>query len=384
MKRVTILGSTGSIGRSALNVIARHGDKFRVVGLTAHKNVDLLLRQIEEFKPEVVAVSDERTAHEIKKKVQIPVLQGQEGLCQVASHENSDFVLSAIVGFAGLLPTLSAIKAGKTIGLANKETLVIAGDIVIREARASGSKILPVDSEHSAVLQCLEGRNRRFLRRIILTASGGPFVGKTVEELKYVTPEDALKHPSWNMGKKITVDSATLMNKGLEVIEAHYLFDLEPERIDVLIHPQSIIHSIVEFNDGCSIAQMSVPDMRAAIAYALSYPERIDDVVPPLDLPSIGKLTFESPDLKSFPCLSYAYDALRDGGTMPAVLNAANEVAVASFLDGKIGFNDIPAIIKNTMDSCEKADVEGIEAVIKADDWARNKAQELINYIAVR
>lgn len=381
MKRVTILGSTGSIGRSALSVISGHRDRFRVVGLTAHRNIELLQKQIEDFEPEVVAVFDETAAFRLRQKVRVPVLQGQEGLSQVASHEKADFVLSAIVGSAGLLPTLSAVKAGKTIGLANKETLVVAGNIVLEEARKSGSRILPVDSEHSAVLQCIEGRNRQYLRKIILTASGGPFVGRTAEDLRHVTPEDALKHPSWTMGRKITVDSATLMNKGLEVIEAHYLFGVEPENIDVLIHPQSIVHSMVQFNDGCSIAHMSVPDMRAAIAYALSYPERIDDVIPPLELADMKNLTFQKPDFKSFPCLLYAYQALKQGGTMPAVLNAANEAAVEAFLEGKIGFNDIPVIIKDTMDIHKTEGPIGIEEVLRADGWAGQKAGELIDSV---
>jgi 1-deoxy-D-xylulose-5-phosphate reductoisomerase len=381
MKRIVILGSTGSIGQSALDVAARHSDRFKVVGLTAHTNAELLLKQAEEFRPEAVAVTNGGVAAELKRKLDIPVHEGQEGICKVASHKDADFVLSAIVGSAGLLPTLAAVRAGKTIGLANKETLVAAGDIVMDEAQKSGAKILPVDSEHSAVFQCLEGQDRKFLRKIILTASGGPFVGKTAEELKDVTPADALNHPSWSMGKKITVDSATLMNKGLEVIEAHHLFGVNPDDIEVLIHPQSIMHSMVEFTDGSCIAQMSVPDMRGAIAYALSYPERLEDVIEALDLPSLGQLTFQKPDLKSFPCLSYAYNALSESGTMPAVLNATNEIAVGGFLAGQIGFNDIPAIIKKVMNSHEKTAISGIETVLKADAWAREHAERLIESI---
>jgi 1-deoxy-D-xylulose-5-phosphate reductoisomerase len=378
MKRVTVLGSTGSIGRSALDVIAGRRDLFKVVGLTAHRNIDLLVRQVEEFGPEVVAVSDGEAAMGLKGKVSVPVLHGEEGLCRVASLEGADFVLSAIVGFAGLMPTLAAVRAGKTIGLANKETLVVAGDIVAGEAERTGARILPVDSEHSAVFQCIEGRDRGQLRKVVLTASGGPFIGKRADELSRVTPADALNHPNWAMGKKITVDSATLMNKGLEVIEAHHLFGLGPESIEVLIHPQSIVHCVVEFTDGSAMAHLSVPDMRAAIAYALSYPERLGDVVRPLDLSSVGRLTFQKPDLESFPCLSYAYQALREGGTAPAVLNGANEIAVGAFLEGRIGFTDIPAIIRDVMGSHERGEARVIEAVLEADRWARQRAVGLI------
>jgi len=381
MKNIVILGSTGSIGRSALEVISRHPERFKVVGLTAHHNVELLARQVEEFRPEAVAVAD--SAPEALAKIQgARVLRGQDGIREVAAWESADFVLSAIVGSAGLLPTISAVRAGKTVGLANKETLVAAGEIVLDEAARSGSMILPVDSEHSAVFQCLEGQDRRALRRIWLTASGGPFVGRSAEELRDVTPEEALNHPSWSMGRKITVDSATLMNKGLEVIEAHHLFGVGPEAIGVLIHPQSIVHSMVEFVDGSCIAQMSVPDMRGAIAYALSYPERLPGTVAPLDLPSLGRLTFERPDFESFPCLSYAYEALRAGGTVPAVLNAANEVAVEGFLSGRVGFNDIPAIIRRTMDVHERTGLKDIETVLKADAWAREHARRLLESLA--
>jgi 1-deoxy-D-xylulose-5-phosphate reductoisomerase len=383
MKNVVILGSTGSIGRSALDVISRNRDRFRVVGLTAHRNVELLARQVEEFGPEVTAVSDFVPTDALEaKKPQTRVLRGEEGVREVAAWEGADFVLSAIVGSAGLLPTLDAVEAGTTVGLANKETLVAAGDIVMRAAERSGSRILPVDSEHSAVFQCLEGQDRKALRRIHLTASGGPFVGRSREELGGVTPREALNHPSWSMGRKISVDSATLMNKGLEVIEAHHLFGVGPEGIEVLVHPQSIVHSMVEFADGSCIAQLSVPDMRGAIAYALSYPERLDGVIEPLDLPALGRLTFERPDFESFPCLSYAYEALAGGGTMPAVLNAANEVAVEGFLSGRVGFGGIPVIIKNTMNEHRREDLDGIEAVLKADSWARRRSEELLESFA--
>jgi 1-deoxy-D-xylulose-5-phosphate reductoisomerase len=385
MKNIVILGSTGSIGRNALSVVSNHGKgTMNIVGLTANSSTGLLLEQIEQFGPEVVAVANEEAAEELRKKTQVEVLSGQEGLCRVASWERADFVLSAIVGAAGLVPTMAAVRAGRAIGLANKETLVVGGNIVMEEAARSGARILPVDSEHSAVFQCLEGRGREYLRRIILTASGGPFVGMSTAELEKKTPEDALRHPSWSMGRKITVDSATLMNKGLEVIEAHYLFGVSPDRIDVAVHPQSIIHSIVEFIDGCSLAHMSVPDMRAAIAYAMTYPERMEGVIEHLDLSSVGKMTFAEPDKESFPCLSYAYDALAEGGTMPAVLNGANEAAVAAFLEGGIGFNDIPAIIKMTMQDHEKGTATTIEDVTIAHDWAISKALELIGTLALK
>ena len=378
MKRIVILGSTGSIGKSALDVIRRHRERFKVTGLTAGGNSELLLEQTEEFGPEVVALDDRASAGALRKKTRIPVYEGVEGVCRVASYPQADFVLSAIVGFAGLAPTVAAVRAGKTIGLANKESLVVAGEIVMREARQRNLRILPVDSEHNALFQCLDGKDMADIKRVILTASGGPFAGRRKEELKDASPEEALSHPNWSMGRKITVDSATLMNKGFEVIEAHYLFGLEPERIDVLIHPQSIVHCIVELKDACLIAQMSMPDMRAPIAYALSYPERLPGIIPPLDLASIGSLTFMAPEFQSFPCLGLAYRALGEGGTMPAVLNAANEVAVEAFLQREIGFNDIPAIIKETMDGHRNTVLDGLESVNRADRWARQEARGLV------
>jgi len=377
MKRITILGSTGSIGKSALSVISTYRDRFRVVGLTAKASVDVILRQIEEFRPEVVALYDRDSARELRKHTKVPVLEGESGVCEVAGYEGSDFVLSAIVGFAGLAPTLSAVRAKKTIGLANKECLVVAGELVIKEAQRQGVRILPVDSEHSAVFQCINGK--KDIKKIILTASGGPFFGKKKKELSMVKVEDALKHPNWSMGKKITVDSATLMNKGFEVIEAHHLFGFEPEKIDVLIHSQSIIHCIVEFIDGSSVAHLSVPDMKAPIAYALSYPERLENVIPSLELSKIGTLSFSAPDNESFPCLSYAYQALREGGTATAVLNAANEVAVEAFLSKRIKFSSIPDIIKKTMDSHKNVPLDCLETVLLADREARKTASRAIN-----
>jgi 1-deoxy-D-xylulose-5-phosphate reductoisomerase len=378
MKRVIILGSTGSIGRSALEVISRCRDRFKVIGLTAKGNIRLLEEQVKKFKPEIVAVAEEASSIELGKRLKMEVLSGSKGISEVASYKRSDFVLSAIIGFAGLLPTLSAVRAGKTIGLANKESLVVAGDIVMADAKKYGAKIIPVDSEHSAIFQCMEGRERESIKRIVLTASGGPFLGKDKKELDKVTIKGALKHPNWNMGKKITIDSATLMNKGLEVIEAHHLFGLSHSEIDVLIHPQSIVHSMVEFKDRSYLAQLSVPDMKGPIAYALSYPERINNPMPALDLSRIEKLTFSMPDTECFPCLSYAYDAVKKGGTMPAVLNAANEVSVDAFLQKEIGFKDIHVIIKKTMDSHTKKAVKDIGTVIEADRWAREKAKDTI------
>lgn len=382
MKKIAILGSTGSIGQSALDVVSRNQGSFKVVALAAGRNLDILEGQIKTFNPELVAIADKESASLLTQRVNsMEILSGNEGMNRVASYDKADFVLSAIVGFAGLLPTLAAIKEGKTVGLANKESLVVAGEIVMKEARRTGAKIIPVDSEHSAVFQCLEGKNRDLVKRIILTASGGPFLGKSKQELNEVTVDDALKHPNWEMGRKITIDSATLMNKGLEVIEAHHLFGFSPDEIDVLIHPQSIVHSMVEFKDGSYIAQLSIPDMRGPIAYALSYPERIIDPMPSLDLSKVGKLTFSKPDIECFPCLSYAYDAIRAAGTMPAVLNAANEVAVEAFLKREIGFNDIPVIIKNTMDLHNKKAITTINDVIEADTWARLKAKEQISRV---
>jgi 1-deoxy-D-xylulose-5-phosphate reductoisomerase len=380
MRRVAILGSTGSIGKMTLDVIASHRDEFAVVGLAAGRNIDLLEEQIRMFAPEVAAVADEKAALELEKRVgkKCKVYPGEKGIRSVAGLESADFVLSAMVGFSGLIPTIDAIRAGKVIGLANKETLVTAGGIVIAEARSYGAKILPVDSEHSAIFQCLEGHDKRFLKKVILTASGGPFRGKKREELKDVSPERALNHPKWKMGRKITIDSATLMNKGLEVIEAAHLFELPGKRIDVLVHPQSIVHSFVEFSDGGLLAQVSMPDMRGPIAYALSYPRRLENLVPALDLADVESLTFYRPDFGNFPCLAMAYDALKEGGTMLAVLNAANEASVEAFLQRRIDFNSIPDIIKKVMHSHETKKAGGLEEVIEADRWAREKAEDYI------
>jgi 1-deoxy-D-xylulose-5-phosphate reductoisomerase len=384
MKRITILGSTGSIGRNALEIVSNYRSRFKVVALTAGKNIDLIEEQIKSFSPEVVAVADEAAARKLRSRMggRVPsILSGHEGVAEVAGYEGSEFVLSAIVGAAGLIPTISAIRSGKTIGLANKEALVMAGRIVTEEAKKSGVRIFPVDSEHSAVFQCIEGHRNSEIRRIILTASGGPFAGKNVSELNDMRPEDALRHPNWQMGKKITIDSATLMNKGFEMIEAHYLFNVPPEMIDVLIHPQSIVHSIVEFLDKSYIAQLSMPDMKGPIAYALSYPERLENVMQGLDFDGIDSLVFKKPDNKSFPCLSYAYRAMESRGTMPSVLNAANEVAVDAFLKGMIRFTEIPFVIRETMEKHEVLPDTDLAVILEADNWARKKAEEIIEEI---
>lgn len=379
MKRLTILGSTGSIGRNTLDVVSCNREDFKVVALTAGRNLDLLEKQIRSFSPEVVAVADKETADSLSKRINgVGILSGIEGINYVASHENSDLVISAIVGSAGLIPTLAAIKSGKTICLANKEALVMAGGIVMSEAKKNRVKIIPVDSEHSAIFQCIEGHKKSDIRRIILTASGGPFVNKSRIELNNITPKDALRHPNWNMGKKITIDSATLMNKGFEVIEACWLFGMPSEKIDVLIHPQSIVHSMVEFRDRSCLAQMSMPDMRGPISYALSYPDRLEDPIPGLELDKIESLTFKKPDNENFPCLSYAYDAIKAGGTMPCVLNASNEIAVHAFLNDRIGFNDIPVIIKKTIDSHTVKLHPILDDVLEADRWARKTAEKKI------
>ena len=384
MKNIAILGSTGSIGRSTLDVIAQNRERFRVVALAAGNNIDLLEEQIRTFRPSLAAVADQDAALALRKRLQgVEILYGADGVNSVAAHADADFVLSAIVGSAGLLPTITAIKAGKTIGLANKETLVMAGDIVMKEAERNKVMIIPVDSEHSAVSQCLQGHSNSEIRRIILTASGGPFVDLRKSDLKDIKAKEALKHPNWSMGRKISIDSATLMNKGLEVIEACWLFGLPPEKIDVLIHPQSIIHSFVEFRDMSCLAQLSMPDMRGPISYALSYPERLDGPISGLELEKIGSLTFRKPDHDMFPCLSYAYEAIKTGGTVPAALNAANEVAVYAFLDNQIGFNDIPAVIRKTVERhTVKAEPE-LDDVLETDRWAREIAVQYVKELRI-
>lgn len=380
MKRLSILGSTGSIGKNTLEVVAGHPDKFRVAALAARNNIELLEEQVNQFRPEVVAVFNEDAAESMKKKgLPVKILTGMDGLVEAATLAETDTVVSAVVGSDGLLPTYAAITAGKDIALATKEALVMAGKIVMSEAAARGVKILPVDSEHSSVFQCLDGRSVDEVEKVILTASGGPFLGKSRSELANVTPSAALRHPNWSMGKKISIDSATLMNKGLEVIEAFWLFDLPLEKIDVIIHPQSIIHSMVKFVDGSVMAHMSMPDMKGPISYALSYPDRFEDVLEVLDLAKIGKLTFEDPDMDKYPSLNLTYNALKTGGTMPCVLNAANEVAVEAFLDEKIPFTDITSIVDSTMADHDVSEGRSIDEVMSVSEWAKRRAGEFVN-----
>ncbi|MBI4681913.1 MAG: 1-deoxy-D-xylulose-5-phosphate reductoisomerase [Nitrospirae bacterium] len=380
MKNIAILGSTGSIGKNTLEVISRHRDKFRVTALAVKNNVSILEEQIAEFKPDVVAVFDEAAAGRLRKKnPSVKILSGEQGMIDVATLDGVETVVSAIVGSPGLVPTLEAIKAGKDIALATKEALVMAGHLVMSEALKRGVSIIPVDSEHSAVFQCLEGRDMEEVEKIVLTASGGPFLKKSVQELMNVTPAEALNHPNWNMGKKISIDSATLMNKGLEVIEARWLFNIPVEKIGVILHPQSIIHSMVRFIDGSVIAQMSVPDMKGPISYALSYPERFSNVLPPLNLAEIKELTFEDPDINKYPALALTYNALNAGGTMPCVMNAANEIAVEAFLSEKISFTKISRVVSDTMAEHKVMKGNTIEEIISASEWAKQRAGEFVD-----
>ncbi len=375
MKRISILGSTGSIGKQTLDVVRQHKDKFEVVAISANSSVDLLLEQIKEFKPKYVAVYNEVSAIKLKSMIpsdiKIEVLSGMEGLKAISSLDEIDVLLTAIVGMIGLVPTLEAIKKGKDIALANKETLVCAGSLVMNEAKKYGVKILPVDSEHSAIFQCLNGEKTKEIEKIVLTASGGPFRGKKKEDLLNVTKNQALKHPNWSMGRKISIDSSTLMNKGLEVIEAKWLFDVGHSQIDVVVHPQSIIHSMVQFIDSSVIAQLGCPDMRLPIQYALSYPDRIECDFERLNLAKLATLTFEEPDMDTFPCLKLAYDTLKMGGTYSAVLNSANEVLVNEFLEDKIGFYDIPYYIEKTLEAHSSISEPTLDEILEIDRWTR-------------
>jgi 1-deoxy-D-xylulose-5-phosphate reductoisomerase len=382
-KALSILGSTGSIGVNTLEVVRQFADRFRIVGLAAGRNIELLSEQIREFQPETVAVLDEALADRLQRMLahspQRPrILFGSEGYRTIATLSEVDMVVAAMVGAAGLVPTVAAIEAGKHIALANKETLVIGGAVVIPLVERQGVHLLPVDSEHSAIFQALQGNQRRSLRRILLTASGGPFFRKSRQELADVTPEAALRHPNWSMGRKITIDSATLMNKGLEVIEARWLFDVDVSQIAVHIHPESIVHSMVEYVDGSVIAQLGIPDMKTPIAYALSYPERLPLQLPALDLFQLQNLSFYPPDDGKFPCLRLAYDACRLGSTLPAVLNAANEIAVDAFLERRIGFLDVPRLIEGTMERHSVADQATLANILEADRWAREESQRMI------
>jgi len=385
-KKIAILGSTGSIGRNVLKIAASFPERFTVVGLTAGWNIDLLRQQIQGFSPTVVSVAEEAASVKLKTLLgpgsRTEIVWGQAGHEQVASLQEAEMVVSAIVGAAGLLPTLAAIRSGKDIALANKETLVMAGRLIMAEAAKQQVRLLPIDSEHSAIAQALEAGRREDVARIILTASGGPFLHLDQESLWKVTPDQALQHPNWDMGRKITIDSATLMNKGFEVIEAHWLFDVPLDKIEVLVHPQSIVHSLVEFVDGSVVAQLGIPDMRVPISYALSYPERLKTGLSRLNLTECSNLSFLKPDLSRFPALQTAYEACRSGGCLPAVLNAANEVAVAAFLGGKLKFPEIAKVVAETMTRMDYMDDADIETILEADGQARVDSAAVLREMA--
>jgi 1-deoxy-D-xylulose-5-phosphate reductoisomerase len=386
MKSIAILGSTGSVGVTTLDVISRFPERFRIVAIAAGRNLDLLTEQVRRFKPELVSVATPELATELKRRlksstcdVDCEVEVGLEGAIAVATHPGAHTVVSALVGALGLRPTLEAIKAGKDIAFANKEVLVTAGEVVTAAARAHHVRLLPVDSEHNAIFQCVEGRDRAQLKRIILTASGGPFLNLERERFGSITVAEALKHPTWQMGNKITIDSATLMNKGLEVIEARWLFGLTSDQISVVIHPQSVVHSMVELIDGSVIAEMAIPDMAIPVAYALAFPERLPLThLKPLSLVECGRLTFQQPDMERFPCLRFAYQALEAGGTTPACLNAANEELVAGFLAGKLKFLEIPRHIETVLGRHRGGAARTLEDVLETDSWARAEVHELI------
>jgi 1-deoxy-D-xylulose-5-phosphate reductoisomerase len=383
MKKLSILGSTGSIGVSTLEIVSAHRDRFDVVALTGGNNLGLLKKQIEEFNPQIAAVITEDSARKLRGMVRgakTEILSGIPGMIAAATASDATMVVAAIVGAAGLVPTVAAIRAGKDVALANKETLVTAGHLIMNMVKEQGVRLYPVDSEHSAVFQSLQGHRSEDVKRIILTASGGPFFQYPSRKLAEVSIDDALNHPNWSMGKKITIDSATMMNKGLEVIEAKWLFHVPVEQVSVVIHPQSIIHSLVEYVDGCVMAQLGTPDMKAPIAYALTWPERVPTGVRGLNLAELGSLTFFEPDMERFPALKLAYRAVGDGESMPAVMNAANEVAVDAFLSGSIRFLDIARIIEKTMDAHQPHALTSIEEVLHADRWGRMKAKELLTH----
>ena len=382
MKKISILGSTGSIGTQALDIVAQHPETFQVVGLAAGNNLDVIRQQVATFKPLVVSVGKESDASALRQQFpKIEILVGDEGNQKVASCSDADFVISAIVGAAGLRPTMAAIQAGKTVALANKESMVIAGELMNRLAAEKKVSIIPIDSEHSAIFQCLQGNRLKDVKRIILTASGGPFLHRDSKTFAEITLEEALKHPNWKMGSKITIDSATLMNKGLEVIEAAWLFGMPSEKVSVVVHPQSIVHSMVEYIDGSVMAQLGVPDMRCAISYAMAYPERVTSGVKSLDLTESGTLTFFKPDMEKFRCLALAFEALKIGMTMPVVLNAANEVAVDAFLNRKIRFVEIPKIIEETMLAHEPKEQKTLEDILAADSWSRTMATQILRKV---
>lgn len=389
-KGIAILGSTGSIGCNTLRVIESFGaDSFRIVALGAGRNMQKLAEQIARHRPEFVAVQTEECSEELREQLRAlsvatapRIGTGEAGLVEVATRESADCVVSATVGAVGFVPTLRALEAGKRVALANKETLVMAGELMTRAVQKSGGEILPVDSEHNALHQCLRGAKRAEVSRLVLTASGGPFRTKTKEEMEKASVRDAMRHPTWSMGAKITIDSATLMNKGLEVIEARWLFGFEADRIGILVHPESVVHSMIELVDGSVIAQMGVTDMRHAIQYALTYPERYPCDLPPLDLTRLGALHFEAPDVERFPCIALAYRALREGGTLPAAMNAANEVAVSAFIDERIRLTDIPHVIEAVMDAHATQTIHDLDDVLAADQAARASANSVIASLA--
>lgn len=380
-KGLAILGSTGSIGVNTLDVVTSHPDEFDVITLAAHSNIDMLEAQTRRFKPKLVVLFNKERVPILRQRLNdldVEILAGVEGLCQAATCPGVNLVVSAVVGSIGLLPTIRAAEAGIDIALANKETLVMAGELVIRSQQPELGRVIPVDSEHNAIFQVMHGHQRSTLRRILLTASGGPFRKWPLDAMHQITVDEALNHPNWKMGRKISVDSATMMNKGLEIIEAHHLFHVPVDQVQVVVHPQSIIHSMVEFHDGSVLAQLGIPDMRIPISYALAYPERLPNNLPSLDLFDVQSLDFYPPDLKRFPCLRLATDAAHEGGTMPAVLNAANEVAVQAFLDGAISFLDIPVIIDITMSNHIPVPIEDVNGAIRADQWARQHAVTVV------
>ncbi|MFC1876572.1 1-deoxy-D-xylulose-5-phosphate reductoisomerase [Thermodesulfobacteriota bacterium] len=382
MKNLTILGSTGSIGTNTLKIVAQFPEHFTAKVLTAGQNISKLAEQIKQFRPELVAVFDETGAADLERALPkgtgVKIVYGESGYQTAAAYETSDMVLTAIVGSAGLMPTIAAIEAGKDIALANKETLVMAGELVMQLARRNQVDIIPVDSEHSAIFQCLMGQRASDLDVLLITASGGPFMNMPAQSFSGVSPEDALNHPNWQMGPKITIDSATLMNKGLEVIEAKHLFHVEMDRIRVVVHPQSIIHSMVSFQDGSILAQLGIPDMKGAIAFALSFPERLPLAQPLPDFARIGSFTFKEPDIRKFSCLGLAMKAGRTGGTLPTVLNAANEVAVHAFLERRLFFDKIPVVIEQTMAHHTNQPAPSLDDILIADQWARKAASRLI------
>lgn len=381
MKKLLILGSSGSIGKNTIELVRAFPKEFEIVGLSVNQNTEELEKQINEFKIKTVVVNDDDKATELKNLIgnKCEILSGDKGLIEIVKRNNYDILVTALVGFAGLAPTIEAIKLKKRIALANKETLVVAGELIINLAKKYGAEILPVDSEHSAIFQCLIGEDKNHINKIILTASGGPFFKKKKEELANVTIEEALNHPNWKMGNKITIDSATMMNKGLELIEAFWLFQLPKEKIEIIIHPQSVIHSMVEFVDGSLKAQLSSPDMKLPILYALSYPSRFDYSGVTTNLKKIANLTFFEPDFDKFVCLKIAYDVISEGGTSPCILNAANEIAVDSFLKGKIKFTQIPELIETALNKIEKKNIFELDDVFETDFKTREFVLNLIN-----